>query len=230
MSATSFLSLVNGQMSADIYPARDRSTAVRRAVTISRQAGCGAREVAEKLAARMQVHQPHDASPWTVFDRDLMDKVLEQHQLPKYLARFLPEDRIPVLESMMNDIFNLYPAQQTIVKQTAETLLGLAELGSAILIGRAGNIVTAQMKHVLHVRLVAPLDQRIRHAREDYGMEPIQARNFCLREDLGRERYVRKYFNADINDPLLYHMVINTGLVGYDVAARLIEDALLQHD
>jgi hypothetical protein len=33
-------------------------------------------------------------------------------------------------------------------------------------------------------------------------------------------------FIADINDPLLYHLVINTGLVGYDAAAKLIGDAV----
>ena len=46
-------------------------------------------------------------------------------------------------------------------------------------------------------------------------------------EDRGRERYLKKYFNADINDPLLYHLIINTGLVGYDDAAKLIGDAVL---
>jgi cytidylate kinase len=54
-----------------------------------------------------------------------------------------------------------------------------------------------------------------------------EARKFCLNEDRGRERYLKKYFNADANDPLLYHMIINTGLVSYDDAAKLIGDAVL---
>jgi cytidylate kinase len=54
-----------------------------------------------------------------------------------------------------------------------------------------------------------------------------EARKFCLSEDRGRERYLKKYFNADINDPLLYHLIINTGLVNYDDAAKLIGDAVL---
>ncbi len=156
-----------------------------------------------------------------------MDKVLEQHQLPKYPGKFLPEDRIPVLEDMWNDLLGLHPPQETIIKQTPETLLGLAELGGAILIGRAGNIVTAKLKQVLHVRLAAPLDQRIEHARVNYGMNAAAARHFWLREDLGRQRYVQKYFHADINAPLLCHLVFNTGLVSYYTAARLIEEALL---
>ena len=57
-------------------------------------------------------------------------------------------------------------------------------------------------------------------------MDVLQARNFCQREDLGRQRYVQKYFHADINDPLLCHLVVNTGLVSCDTATRLIEAAL----
>jgi cytidylate kinase len=38
---------------------------------------------------------------------------------------------------------------------------------------------------------------------------------------------LKKYFHADVNDPLLYHLVINTGLVGYDNAAKIIGDAVL---
>jgi cytidylate kinase len=58
-------------------------------------------------------------------------------------------------------------------------------------------------------------------------MNAAAARHFWLREDLGRQRYVQKYFHADINAPLLCHLVFNTGLVSYYTAARLIEEALL---
>jgi cytidylate kinase len=227
MSATNYLSFINSQITASDHSA-PKPSLVRRAVTISRQAGCGAQVVSELLAARLQTHHPENTGPWTVFDRNLMEKVLEEHQLPKYLASFLPEDRISALEDMLDDIFGLHPPQETIVKQTAETILGVAEFGNAILIGRAGNIITAKLPHVLHVRLVAPLDQRIEHVCRGRGMTPVQARDFCEREDLGRERYLKKYFKADINDPLLYHLVINTGLIKYEFAARLIEEALLR--
>jgi cytidylate kinase len=226
MSATNHLYFINRQVAAGgHYVAKPGQ--VRRAVTISRQAGCGARVVAELLTARLHAHPAENPVPWTIYDRNLMEKVLEEHQLPKYLADFLPEDRISALEDMLSDIFGLHPPQETIVKQTAETILGLAELGGAILIGRAGNIITAKLPHVLQVRLVAPLEQRIARVTQDQGLTPAEARDFCLREGQGRERYLKKYFNADINDPLRYHLVINTGLVSYDLAARLIESALL---
>jgi len=205
----------------------DTEVGVRRAVTISRQAGCGALAVAEKLARYLQENSSKHATPWKVFDRNLMEKVLEDHDLPARLAQFLPEDRVSYLEDIMADLLQAYPPSQTVVRQATETILKLASLGNVILIGRGGNVITARLPNLFHVRLVAPLEQRIEHSHESYGMTKTEARKFCLREDLGRERYLKKYFNADINDPLLYHLIINTGLVGYDDAAKLIGDAML---
>jgi cytidylate kinase len=157
-----------------------------------------------------------------------MDKVLADHNLPKYLAKFLPEDRVSQIEDTLADIFGVHPPTQKVVQQTAETLLQLAELGNAILIGRAGNIVTAKLPHVLHVRLVAPLDDRIERICRDDNKSPAEARRFCLEEEQARTRYLKTYFNADINDPLQYHLIINTSLVGQENAARLIGDSVLR--
>jgi len=199
---------------------------VCRAVTISRQTGCGAFVVAEKLAHYLQEHS-RSGSPWTVFDRNLIDKVLEDHNLPAYLARFLPEDRMSQIEDFLSEIFGVHPSSRTIVMQTAETMLQLAAVGHVILIGRGGNVVTARLPAVFHVRLVAPLEKRIQHAHEHYSMTEAEAHKFCITEDMGRARYLRQHFNADINDPLLYHMIINTGQVGFDAAAKLIGEAVL---
>jgi len=204
------------------------ASGVRRAVTISRQAGCGGVIVAEKLANFLQQHAPTHGSSWTVFDRDLMNQVLADHKLPAHLEKFLPEDRISAIEDTLADIFGVRPTSQILVRQTAETILKFATLGNVILIGRAGNIVTAKLPHVLHVRLVAPLDDRVERICRDDKKSPAAARTFCLEEEAARARYLKTYYNADINDPLHYDLVINTSRVGYENTARLIGEAVLR--
>jgi cytidylate kinase len=157
-----------------------------------------------------------------------MNKVLADHNLPAHLEKFLPEDRVSAIEDTLADIFGVRPTSQTLVLQTAETILKFAELGSVILVGRAGSIVTAKLPHVLHVRLVAPLDDRIERICRDDRKSPAEARKFCLEEEAARTRYLKTYYNADINDPLLYHLVINTSRVGCENTARLIGEAVLR--
>lgn len=218
------LTFINCQL-APSRPARKPATP-KMAVTISRQAGCGAQVVAEKLAALLLASAPKDECPWTVFDRNLMEKVLEDHHLPARLARFIPEDRLSHLHDILHNLFEFRPPSDTLVQQTSETILHLAELGHVILIGRAANIVTAKLPNVFHVRLVAPLEKRIEHAHRFYNLSRDAAREFIEREDQGRERYVKTYFNARIDDPLLYHMVLNTGLLSFDEAAHIIAEAV----
>jgi cytidylate kinase len=200
---------------------------VRRSVTISRQAGCGAMLVAEKLAQYLQLQTPHDGVKWTVFNREFMIKVLADHDLPEHLLRFLPEDRVSRVEDALAELFGVHPAAKTILEQAAETMLQLAGMGGAILVGRAANIVTAKLPNVLHVRLVAPLDDRIERICHEEHKTLEEARRFCIEKERARERYVKSYFHADTNDPLLYHMVINTSRLGHENAARLIGDAVM---
>lgn len=209
-----------------VHPSADPT--LRRAVTISRQAGCGAIHVAEKLAILLQERAPRPQAVWTVFDRELMRQVLADHNLPDYLARFLPEDRVSEIENTLADIFGVHPPVHTVIQQTAETMLKLAELGGVILIGRAGHLVTAKLPRVLHVRLVAPLDDRIDRICRDDRRTPAEALAFCREEDAARARYVKTYYHADVEDPSHYHLVLNTSRLGYDTTARLIADALLQ--
>ena len=43
-----------------------------------------------------------------------------------------------------------------------------------------------------------------------------------------RRRYLRRYFDADIDDPLLYDLVINTGRLGFARTAELIAQAAIE--
>jgi cytidylate kinase len=47
------------------------------------------------------------------------------------------------------------------------------------------------------------------------------------KEDRGRKRYLQKHFDRNLDDALMYHLVINTDFVSYEKAAQIIGDALL---
>jgi hypothetical protein len=157
-----------------------------------------------------------------VFDRNLVEKVLEDHNLPARLAKFMPEDRVSEITDTMDELFGLHPPSWVLVRKTSETILHLAELGHVILIGRGSNIITAKLPHVFHVRLVGSLETRVKHLQQLNKLSLKQAQQLANREDLARRRYVKQFFGKDIDDPLLYHLVINTDLISVDDASRMI--------
>jgi hypothetical protein len=222
------LSFINCQLqplSGVALPANGHS---RTAVTISRQAGTDGHAVAASLAELLQAHSPAEECPWTIFDRNLVEQVLQDHKLPNRLARFMPEDRISEIADTMDELFGLHPPSWTLVRQTADTVLRLATLGNVILIGRGAAVITAKLTHVFHVRLVGSLEKRVKHFQEVNQLNAKEALERVREADLGRQRYLKKYFNRDIDDPLLYHLVINTDLVPHDQAVRMIGEALLK--
>jgi hypothetical protein len=208
--------------------APDQSGNIYRTVTISREAGSGGHAVAEELARVLQAESPNNACPWTVFDRDIVERVLEDHHLSKDIARFMPEDRISALSDTLDELFGLHPPSEALVRDTADTILQIADLGRAIIIGRGATVITAKLKHVFHVRLIAPLEKRVETVRQERNISTKEAMALVHAEDGGRRRFMKKYLGADIDDPLLYHLTINTDKTGLEQAARLIAKGVLQ--
>jgi cytidylate kinase len=196
-------------------------------VTISRMTGAGGRTVAGKLAEYLQAHAA-GACPWTVFDKHLMEKVLEDHHLSKEVAKYQPESHKPFIRDALEEILGLHPSSWTLVQHTAETIWKLANMGCVILVGRGASVVTASLKHVYHVRLVGSQEQRAQRVQEVYHLDPKAALEFVKTNDTGRRRYVKDHYHKDIDDPVLYDLVINTDNTSYENAARLIGEAVIQ--
>lgn len=198
----------------------------RRAITISRQSGSGGHAVALKLLELLNQAAPNRAEQWAVFDKNLVERVLEEHHLPARLARFMPEDKISEISDTMDELFGLHPPSWTLVRQSADTILRLAELGHVIIIGRGATVITSRLDYVFHVRLVGSLERRVAYLQEVSQLTAKEALALAHSEDQGRRRYLKKYFDKDIDDPLLYDLTINTDLVSFEEAARLIVHAM----
>ncbi len=200
---------------------------VKPTITISRMTGSGGRTVATTLAEYLQTKVPGHA-PWTVFDRKLVERALEDHHLSKRIAEFMPENHKFMLTDIFEELLGLHPSSWTLVHQTAETILHLAQLGYVILVGRGANVVTRKLENVFHVRLVGSVEKRTERVQQVYDLDRGTALEFIHREDKGRRRYLKEHFDEDIDDPLLYHLVINTDRIGYKDAARLIGDEVIR--
>ena len=88
----------------------------------------------------------------------------------------------------------------------------------------AAPAVVGQVKGCLHVKLVAARDVRIRTVCDRFGLSPNEAARQLEEVDSHRLRYHREYYQRDWNDPVNYHMVLNTGLLGMDGATDVIAE------
>ena len=200
------------------------------AITISREAGAGAVTIAGLIAERLRAIEKDDESrPWAVFDANLAEEVLKDHHLPEKLARFMEESTRPQVDAAVAELLGLVPSPWTLVQLTTETILRLASLGHVILVGRGGNVITARMPQVFHVRLVAPWAARVEHLAEQNHVSQAEAARIAKSRDQARRAYVRRYFNAEIDEPTLYDLTLNTSRFGFALSADVIVQAALAH-
>lgn len=196
-------------------------------ITISRETGAGADVTSQKLIEILQKYKKDGMPDWTIFDKNLIEKVLEDHHLPKTLSEVFDEKKYSSILSFASEILVGQPSVQTLVHKTTQTILSLAEIGNVIVIGRGGNIVTANLSNAFHLRLISTIEDRIKNVMGAYGYDTKQAAEFLKKDDQARKNFISTYFHKQIDDPLLYHLIINTHRFTHDQAAAMIADAVM---
>ena len=192
-------------------------------ITISRETGSGADRIGEKL---IDFFRKFDRE-LMLFDRNLLDKILQDNTLPKKLSEYFPEDKSPAIRTAVNELLGIHPPMMKLLHHSAKTMLNLGRMGNVILVGRASNIITASLPNSFHVRLVAPHDVRVKNMQTYYSMGLKEATDFVEKEDKARKNYVSSNYHKDIADPTLYHLIINVHALSLEEAASIIGNAVL---
>ena len=195
-------------------------------ITISRLSGSGGFVIGQRLVEKLNKTRRAGEPEWTLFDKNLVQQVIEDHHLPKSLESFYSEAVESRLEDIIEEMLHLHPGADTLVAHTCRTIARLLRKGHVIILGRGGNIIGRHLDSVTHVRLVAPLAFRLQHTTSTCGLSPREAEDFIQRADAGREKYFKRYFKAGIDDPLLYDMVLNSAALGFNEVVRQISESV----
>lgn len=106
---------------------------------------------------------------------------------------------------------------------TVQEILELAKDGNVLIRGWGAVAVLRAVPHVLRVRVCAPMPFRERVMMERLGhKEPSVARREIERSDAAHARIMRGFFGVNWENPLLYHIVLNTAGVPVDTCVRTV--------
>ena len=196
-------------------------------ITISRQYAAGGSEVASLVA---------EALGWTVVDDAFIERLSErsglepadvaslEERVPTFLERLTQSSAMSIPEYLSASPGAMEePGELKLAKMTRHLVEELGRRNRMVLVGRASAAVLARAADALHVRLVASEAHRIRNAIERLGVAEADAHRILETTDRNREDYHREFYDRDWSDPVLYHMVLNTELLGVAGAAKLIE-------
>jgi cytidylate kinase len=197
-------------------------------VTISRVAGAGEVQFPVKLINTLIKKDKEAKENWIYFDKDILEVVLEEHNLPQEISRFMPENKISEIQDVLEQLFGLHPSEYKLIKKISETILHLSNLGNVVFVGRGSNIITKYNKNGIHLRLVSSLENRIANIQKFFKLTKNASIKLIQKDDKERAAYIKKYFSKDINSPLLYTLIINFDMISVDDALELISDEVIK--
>ena len=109
------------------------------------------------------------------------------------------------------------------------------QIGDYVIVGRGGQVLLKDLPAVLHVRVIAPLEDRLLRVRNSPVMagrkfaDSVEARRAAQelieKHDEASAGYLKRFYGMDWADPELYHLVINTGKQPVETAARPVIEA-----
>jgi cytidylate kinase len=117
------------------------------------------------------------------------------------------------------------PDDAAFFRQQAEAIMRTALRTGAVILGRAGGAAFRDEPGVLRVRLFGPAPARVAQASRIESVDPPVARQRLPEVDRARAQYVRRLYAADIDDPGLYHLQIDSTAVPLDTCADIIATA-----
>jgi len=186
-------------------------------ITISREAGSGGQLVAKGIAKRLG---------FDLFHREVIQEMAESAQVSSRLLETLDEKGLSMLEDWVSSLVHerhLWPDQY--LQHLMKVIATIGRHGRAIIVGRGANFVLPPEKR-FRVRIVAPQELRVQNVARDLDIPVNEAKRRVIRTNSDRRAFIRKYFNADISDPINYDLVINTETLSVDAAIGTVCSAI----
>jgi hypothetical protein len=165
------------------------NSAAKPFLTISRQAGAGGRSFERRLAEKLNETDPGEL-PWTVWDNELVETAAAKRSLPS--GAVVSDEQPNWLEEALGSLAIKAGDGVESFRHSCQTIRALARMGRVIIVGRGGAFVTADLPGGVHLRLVAPLGERIARTAQRTGASTALAAEMVREKDAARAEFYRR--------------------------------------
>jgi len=196
-------------------------------ITISRQFGAGGRSLGEKLCERFGFH---------LVDEHVIDELARKAKVKgDWLTAMEKEASSTILglisEIYSSGIFYKGPAapgegfeRKKYIAFLTRIMTSMANEGGYVLLGRGAQLVLENHPKSFHVMLVADYEDRVKFMLERYSVPRPEAERIIKEKERQRAAVASNIFGVNIDNPNLYHLILNTGRLPFDWAVDCVAE------
>ncbi|RKX80085.1 MAG: hypothetical protein DRP87_00570 [Spirochaetes bacterium] len=183
-------------------------------ITISRETGSMGSEIARELSKELGLH---------FLDKSDMEKVLIQHGVTEMDIKKFDEKKPRFWEVFSSEREKYLNFMKLVFYDFARSV-------DAVIVGRGGQILLANLPCTLHVRIIASMDARVKRVKEEFSCDDRNAERIIRQSDHDRAGFHRFFFDMEWSSPYIYDMVINTSTISKKKALNLIKQGVADLD
>jgi cytidylate kinase len=185
-------------------------------VAVSREAGSRGGSIGRRVARRLG---------WQVYDQELLEYISQEGTLHQELLDGLPPAAAAWLGQRLEQLLREQSvSQHPSIVRLARAILALAAQGSVVLIGRGAGLLLP-IETTLHVRVIAPLADRIAYMSQWLRLTVEEATERVRLRDARRAEFLTTHFHRPPGDMHQYDVLLNSSLLGEEVCAELVVHA-----
>jgi cytidylate kinase len=193
-------------------------------ITLDREYGSGASEIARKLGTRLG---------WNVWDERLTTEIARLMDCDCRTVEMLEERRDALYYRMLKAFFrgsteavqnapHLRMVDADCIRQVAErVVLAAAKDGHSVLVGRGSAYYLRNRRDAFHVFIHAPFEDKVRRLTST-GLSEREAADRVDTVDRDRAAFLKQFFKARWPDWDLFHLLINSSIGDEAVVDRIL--------
>ena len=194
-----------------------------RILTIEREYGSGAAEIARVLSERLG---------WKLWDKELTAEIARSAKVDPS-AVSMCEERVDSTFQRLVKVFwrgsyersanlDYQPfGPDRMVEVGQHVMREIAEQGNCVIVGRGAPYFLREREDTFHVFLYAPREEKLRRI-QDLGTRRADAEDLVDTVDRERIEFIKHYFDADWPTRSLYHVMLNTAMGDANVVATIL--------
>lgn len=193
-------------------PVKDKGAVI----TISREYGCEGFDIAKLLhdAILKKSKNKVNHAKWKIICKEIIEEAAKElRSSPEMLSNIVNSEKRGMIADIITSFLGKDYYNDDRIKQALRKIIReFADHGNVIIIGSAGCVIARHETKALHIRIIAPVEWRVKQIAEKFKLTLPAAKKRVDEMDNNRNNFVR-YFDCNFKKNYPFDIIYNRSII-----------------